>query len=44
MRGTPAFFLVKTDAAGKAAQTRNLSGALPYDQFAQAIQALLGAQ
>jgi protein-disulfide isomerase len=41
VRGTPAFFLEKLGADGKVAESRPLSGALPYDQFAQALDALL---
>lgn len=44
VRGTPAFFLEKRDASGKVTQTRPLSGALPYEQFAQAIEGLLVQQ
>lgn len=39
VRGTPAFFLSK--AADAAATPKALSGALPYAQFVQAIEALL---
>jgi protein-disulfide isomerase len=44
VRGTPAFLLVRVNAQGQTQTTRNLSGALPFDQFAQAIQELLAAQ
>jgi protein-disulfide isomerase len=44
VRGTPAFFLLKMNAQGQAETTRPLSGALPYEQFAQALDALLGGQ
>jgi protein-disulfide isomerase len=42
VRGTPAFFLSKVDAQGVEGETRPLTGAVPYEQFAEAIQALLG--
>lgn len=42
VRGTPTFFLSK--AANAATTPRALSGALPYAQFAQAIEALLAVQ
>ena len=41
VRGTPAFFLQKLDAQGKPASTKNISGALPFDQFDQTIKALM---
>ncbi len=44
VRGTPAFFLAKLNAQGQVETTRPLSGALPYEQFAQALDALLGGQ
>lgn len=44
VRGTPAFFLSKAGAQGQAADVKTLSGALPYDQFAQTLEALLAAQ
>lgn len=44
VRGTPAFFLIKVNAQGQTEATRNLSGALPYDQFSQAIETLLRGQ
>lgn len=42
VRGTPAFFLYRVDAQGKVVATRNISGALPFAQFDQALKALLG--
>jgi protein-disulfide isomerase len=42
VRGTPAFFLNKVDAQGKAIATKTVSGALPFDQFDQMLKALLG--
>lgn len=42
VRGTPAFFLEKLGADGKVAESRPLSGALPYAQFGQAIEGMLG--
>ncbi len=41
VNGTPAFFLSKTDAQGKITATKNVSGALPFDQFDQVIKSLL---
>ncbi len=41
VRGTPAFFLNKVDAQGKTLTTRPISGALPFEQFDQAIKAML---
>ena len=41
VRGTPAFFLTKVDAQGKVITTKNVSGALPFDQFDQTLKALL---
>lgn len=41
VRGTPAFFIEKLGADGQVAETRPLSGALPFDQFSQAIEGLL---
>jgi protein-disulfide isomerase len=41
VRGTPAFFLQKLDAQGQPASTKNISGALPFDQFDQTIKSLL---
>ena len=41
VRGTPAFFIEKLGADGKVAEKRPLSGALPYEQFSQAIDGLL---
>lgn len=41
VRGTPAFFLNRVDAQGKTIATKNVSGALPFEQFDQAIKALL---
>jgi len=41
VRGTPAFFIEKLGADGKVVETRPLSGALPFEQFSQAIDALL---
>ena len=38
VRGTPAFFLQKLDAQGKPTVTKNVSGALPFDQFDKTIQ------
>jgi protein-disulfide isomerase len=42
VRGTPAFFLSKIDAQGTVGETRPITGAVPFEQFVQAIQALLG--
>lgn len=44
VRGTPAFFMEKIGADGKPTEARPLSGALPFEQFAQAIDALLAGQ
>ena len=41
VRGTPAFFLQKLDAQGKPTVTKNVSGALPFDQFDKTLQALM---
>ncbi len=41
VRGTPAFFIEKLGADGEVAETRPLSGALPFEQFSQAIDGLL---
>ncbi len=41
VRGTPAFFLYKVDAQGQTIATRGISGALPFEQFDQALKALL---
>jgi protein-disulfide isomerase len=40
--GTPAFFLSKVDAQGKASDTKPIVGAVPLEQFAEAIKGLLG--
>jgi protein-disulfide isomerase len=42
VRGTPAFFLSKVDDQGVVGETRPLTGAVPYEQFAEAFKALLG--
>jgi protein-disulfide isomerase len=44
VRGTPAFFIVKSKAEGQAAEPKFISGALPFDQFAQAIDQALAGQ
>jgi protein-disulfide isomerase len=44
VRGTPAFFIVKSKAEGQAAEPKFISGALPFDQFAQAIDQALAAK
>jgi protein-disulfide isomerase len=44
VRGTPAFFIEKAAAAGQAATPKFISGALPFDQFAQAIDQALAAK
>ena len=41
VRGTPAFFLQKLDAQGKPTVTKNVSGALPFDQFDKTLQTLM---
>jgi protein-disulfide isomerase len=42
--GTPAFVLSRLDTSGKVVDSRPLSGALPYDSFAQIIDELLAAK
>ena len=44
VRGTPAFFLYPVDASGKLGEAKPLSGALPYQQFAQALDELLNTK
>jgi protein-disulfide isomerase len=44
VRGTPAFFIVKNTAEGQAATPKAISGALPYDQFAQAIEQVIAGE
>jgi len=44
VRGTPAFFIVKNTPEGQAATPKFISGALPYDQFAQAIEQVIAAK
>ena len=44
VRGTPAFFIVKNTAEGQAGSPKVISGALPYDQFAQAIEQVIAQQ
>jgi protein-disulfide isomerase len=41
VRGTPAFLLQKLDAQGKPTVTKNVSGALPFDQFDKTLQSLM---
>jgi protein-disulfide isomerase len=41
VRGTPAFFVQKLDAQGKPESTKNISGALPFDQFDKTLQSLM---
>ena len=41
VRGTPMFFLMKMGPDGKATTTKGVSGALPFDQFDQALKALM---
>lgn len=41
VRGTPAFFLYKTESGQPVGDPKPLSGALPYDQFSQVIDDLL---
>ncbi len=43
VRGTPAFFIAK-NTAGEKATPKVISGALPYDQFAQAIEQVMAGQ
>ena len=42
VRGTPAFLIVKTGADGQ--KPKAISGALPFDQFAQAIEQVIAGQ
>jgi protein-disulfide isomerase len=44
VRGTPAFFLYPVDSAGNLGTPKPLSGALPFQQFSQAIDDLLAGQ
>ena len=44
VRGTPAFFIVKNTAEAQAAEPKFISGALPFDQFAAAIDQVLNGQ
>ena len=44
VRGTPAFFIAKNTAQGQAGTPKVISGALPYDQFAQAIEQVIASQ
>jgi protein-disulfide isomerase len=44
VRGTPAFFIVKNTAEGQKATPNLISGALPFDQFAQAIDQALATK
>jgi protein-disulfide isomerase len=44
VRSTPAFFITKNTAQGQAGTPKVISGALPYGQFAQAIEQVIAAQ
>jgi protein-disulfide isomerase len=44
VRGTPAFFIVKNTTDGQAATPKFISGALPFDQFAEAIDQALAVK
>ena len=44
VRGTPAFFLYPVDASGNLGEAKPLSGALPFAQFSQALDELLGTK
>jgi protein-disulfide isomerase len=42
--GTPAFFVVKNTAQGQAATPKFISGAVPFEQFKQAIEQVMAGQ
>lgn len=44
VRGTPAFFLYPVNANGKLGEAKPLSGALPFEQFSQALDELLATK